>query len=331
MISPFIPFIVIIFAALCGVILTIYIFNKKRRHEAMVCPLNGHCDTVVNSEFSKFLGVPVELIGMFYYSMVALAYAVFLLVPILAAPLLTLAVFVTTMLAFLFSAYLIFIQLFYIKQYCTWCLGSAGLSTVIFGLSLFISGGSAVLLVAPYLNVVLGVYSLALALGLGSATFSVIFLGKFLKDLYVSHLEAQLMQLVSQVTWLALGLLFVMGAIGYVTPSAHGSAFPISPLHLVILLAMICGGALLDLLVAPRLIAISSGQDHMHKMGELRLLRRAALALAAIILVSWYVLFAMSTLSLSGSTLLVLMYVGLLVIGLVVSGFMEQRLAKKVF
>lgn len=329
MMLELLPYLIIIFAALTGVLLTIYIYHKKRSHEAMVCPLNGHCETVINSEFSKFLGIPVELIGMFYYSMVALSYGIFLTVPILATPLLTLAVFFATMLAFLFSAYLVFIQLFYLKQLCTWCLGSAGLCTLIFGISLFVSGGSAVLLVAPYIDVIMSIYALALALGVGSATFSVIFLGKFLKDLYVSHLEAQLMQIISQVTWLALAFLFITGAIAFVTPGASAHSLIFSPVQIFILLVMICGAALLDLLISPRLITISSGQDHMHQMGELRLLRRSALALLAIILVSWYVTFVLETISLSISSLTLLgIYILLVIIGLVVSGIAEHRLAK---
>lgn len=327
----FVKYAAIIFASLVGVLLTIYIFGKKRRHEAMVCPLNGHCETVVNSQFSKFLGVPVELIGMFYYSMVALAYAVFLFLPMLATPLLTIGIFAATMLAFLFSAYLIFIQVFYIKQYCTWCLGSAGLSTIIFAVSLLVSGGAAVLLITPYMGVVASVYSLALALGIGSATFAAIFLGKFLKDLYVSHLEAQLMKLVSQITWLSLGVLFVTGVGLYVVPVARGATFSLSPLTVSMLLILICGGALLDLLVTPRLITISSGKDHMHQMGELRLLRRAALAISSITLVSWYSLFALSTMPISSSRATLMAYGALLIIGLFISGIVEQRLAKKVF
>jgi uncharacterized membrane protein len=329
MLLEFLPYIVIVFAALTGVLLTIYIYHKKRRHEAMVCPLNGHCETVINSEFSKFLGIPVELIGMFYYTLVAVSYVVFLTMPLFATPLLTLGVFFATMLAFLFSAYLVFIQLFYIKQICTWCLGSAGLCTLIFGLSLYVNGGAAILLVTPYLPIVLSIYALALALGLGSATFSVLFLGKFLKDLYVSHLEAQLMRLISQITWLALSMVFMTGAIAYVTSNSVTTSLNFSPLHLVILLVMICAGALLDLIISPRLITISSGQDHMHQMGELRLLRRCALALAAIIVVSWYVTFALQTVPMAFSIQsLLITYGGLLIVGLLISGVAEQRLAK---
>src|SRR3989344_2947915 len=224
-----------ILAAFSGVVLTIYIHYKKRTHQAMVCPLNGHCETVINSEFSKFFGIPVELLGMFYYATVAMAYGFFVLAPSFTTPLLTVGTFFASTLAFLFSVYLIFIQVFYIKQLCTWCLGSAGLSTAIFAFSMYIFGGEGLLLIAPYLQAITSLYMLALALGVGSATFSIIFLVKFLRDLHVSSFEAELMRAISQITWLSLAILSMTGTIAFVLPG-NGTTPTISTIHIAMLL-----------------------------------------------------------------------------------------------
>ena len=327
------PHIVNIMAALIGVVLTIYIYYKKRTHQAMVCPLNGNCETVIHSEFSKFFGIPVELLGMFYYATVAMAYSFFVLAPDLTTPLMTVATFFASTLAFLFSVYLIFIQIFYIKQFCTWCVGSACLSTVIFVFSMYIFGGEGLLLIAPYLQTIISLYMLALALGVGSATFSIIFLVKFLRDLHVSSFEAELMRAISQITWLSLAILSMTGTIAFVLPG-NGTTPTISTIHIAMLLVTICAGALLDLLVTPRLVSISAGQDHAHHIGELHLLRRSALAFAAIILVSWYMSLALETITPLrkglDSQMLLIIYGGCILVGLIGSGFIELALNRRV-
>lgn len=321
------PYVLIIFAAFIGVILTIYIYHKKRSHETLVCPLKGHCETVINSKFSRFLGIPVELLGLFYYSAISLAYGIFLVVPLTATPLLTVAAFVASCLAFLFSAYLVFIQIFYIRQLCTWCLFSASLCTVIFGLSVFVSGGTALLFIAPYMGAVVSIYTLALALGVGGVTFTAIFLGKFLKDLHVSSVEAELMHLVSQVIWLALAALFMTGTIAYISVGQVASVAIFSPIQIMAVLVTIGAAAILDLLVTPRLIQISLRQDHMHQMGELHFLRRLALGLSGILLVSWYTSFILGTVpGLATYSLVIPVYFGLLIVGLLISQGIERFL-----
>lgn len=289
------PYVLIIFAAFVGVLLTIYIYNKKRRHAPLVCPLNGHCESVINSEFSKFLGIPVELIGMLYYSMVAVSYAVFLGLPLMTTPLLTVAAFLATVLAFLFSAYLVFIQVFYLKQICTWCLGSAALCTAMFGLSLYSAGGIALGFILPYIDYVLSGYAFGLAVGVGGALFSAIFLTKFLRDLHLSSAEAELLRAIFQVSWLALALVFMTGTIAFLAPGTTHNQVIFSPIQIVILVMMIGAGAISDLLLVPHLITISLQQPHDHQMGELRMLRKSALTLSFMVLASWIVAFVLGT------------------------------------
>lgn len=294
-----------------------------------MCPLNGHCDTVINSEFSRFFGIPVELMGMAYYAMVAMAYGIFLIVPLAANPLLTIGAFIATTLAFLFSGYLIFIQLFFIRQLCTWCLFSASLCTVIFSASVFTTGGTALLLLTPYVDYILSIYTLGLALGLGSATFSVIFLGKFLRDLHLSTIEAELIRIISQVTWTALAILFVTGSIAYILPMSQQGQPVFSPVQIIVLLVMMGVGALLDLLVMPRLMQISLQQDRTQQMGELKFLRRCALGLAAVTLVSWYVGFVLGTIKVTwGLHGTMVVYGVLVLVAVLASQVIEKNLSR---
>jgi uncharacterized membrane protein len=130
---------VIILAALGGFILAFYIRHKKQTHEKMVCPIGSDCDAVIYSEYSKFFGIPLEILGLFYYGLVAVGYALFLAFPVLASPLAVFGILTLTTAAFLFSLYLTFIQAFALKQWCTWCLMSAGICAIIFATALSIS------------------------------------------------------------------------------------------------------------------------------------------------------------------------------------------------
>lgn len=124
------------FSAICGFLIASYIFYKKSAHGTLVCPIGSNCDAVIHSPFSKFIGIRVEIIGLLYYGVVFMVYAYFVSAPDFTDYRLSSAVLVASVMAFIFSIYLTLVQLFSLKQLCTWCLVSAGLSTLIFLFSL---------------------------------------------------------------------------------------------------------------------------------------------------------------------------------------------------
>ena len=128
--------VIIIFIAFSGFLLAAYIRHKKVYKETLVCPLKANCDMVIFSDYSKIFGVPVELLGIAYYLIVAVAYGVFIFVSVDMPRFLLSGIFFATIVAFFFSLYLTYIQAFTIKQWCTWCLVSAGFCTAIFFLAL---------------------------------------------------------------------------------------------------------------------------------------------------------------------------------------------------
>ena len=127
-----IGYISILLAACAGVSLAAFIAHKKRAKETFVCPMKGECHGVITSRFGKFLGVPVEMFGIAYYTSIVTGYAVLLSGMLGNDLLLQYFLLLLTGGAFLFSAYLVFIQIAVLKQICTWCLTSAFLSTFIF-------------------------------------------------------------------------------------------------------------------------------------------------------------------------------------------------------
>lgn len=144
---PTIPYLIIIFVSFGGFLLSLYIRHKKVAKEALVCPLKFDCETVIFSDYSKLFGIPLELLGMTYYLIVAVSYGIFLglsglgggLMSIEIPQIIIFGILSLTIVAFLFSLYLTFIQAFALKQWCTWCLISAGLCTTIFSLAVLAS------------------------------------------------------------------------------------------------------------------------------------------------------------------------------------------------
>lgn len=117
---------------IAGFFLANYIRRKKTHGEELVCPIGTSCTRVVTSEHSKIMGIRIEILGMFYYGLIALLYAAIFFYPAFATDVITAGILGITVAAFAFSAYLTILQAFIIKEWCTWCIISAGLCTAIF-------------------------------------------------------------------------------------------------------------------------------------------------------------------------------------------------------
>ncbi len=127
----------IAFLGLIGFFVASHIYKEKRASRPLVCPLRFHCDSVVNSDYSKFFGISVEIFGMIYYFFIFLSYlAIILFGSNISLFFLILLSFISIV-AFIFSAYLVSVQAFILKIYCSWCLVSALISTIIFVLTLY--------------------------------------------------------------------------------------------------------------------------------------------------------------------------------------------------
>lgn len=130
-----ITIIAIMFLGLVGLFIASYIYNKKRKNKKLICPRYSDCDSVIHSGYSKLLNIPVELLGMIYYFFICFSYLSIFLFNITSKDI-SIVLFGISTLAFVFSVYLVLIQVFSIKHLCTWCLSSAFISFLIFVLSL---------------------------------------------------------------------------------------------------------------------------------------------------------------------------------------------------
>lgn len=129
--------LLVIFVAFGGFFIAFYIWHKKRHNEVLICPLESNCETVVHSRYSRLLGiVPVELLGLGYYALVAVSHALFLIFPTFHQGQSVMAIMAISVMAILFSLYLTYIQAVKLKEWCTWCLVSALFCLIIFFASL---------------------------------------------------------------------------------------------------------------------------------------------------------------------------------------------------
>lgn len=327
------PELLIIFAAFAGFSIAFYIRNKKHKNEHLVCHVGSDCSAVVHSDYSKFFGIPVELLGMVYYGWTAIGHGLLLAFPEFLPSWSALFLLTLSLIGFLFSAYLIFIQAFALKQWCTWCIFSACLCTVIFGSALFSFGAEVVSLLVRNQSIIIILHAVAMAIGLGAATLTDIFFFKFLKDFKISEGEADVMRTLSQVIWFALALVVATG-LGLFIPEAgelvQSSKFLVK---IIVVSVIIINGAILNLYITPRLSQISFGKEHEHKPGELHHIRKVAFALGGVSITSWYTAFLLGSLrsvSLPFFSLFAL-YLVVIAAGIIGSQIMEQSFSKKAF
>lgn len=125
-----------------GYIVARHIHHEKKAKRPLVCPMHFDCNAVVHSDYSKFLGVPVELFGMVYYAFISFSYLVSLAVSVFLPhslpPIFIAFVALSSLGAFIFSLYLVSVQTWVLKKFCSWCLVSAVICALIFVLTVLI-------------------------------------------------------------------------------------------------------------------------------------------------------------------------------------------------
>lgn len=104
--------------SLAGILVSLYLTYTKFSNTKIICSF-GDCNVVQNSEYSIILGVPVALLGTLFY------FLLFCLIFYKKSN----ALFLATILGFLYSVYLTYLEIFVIKAICQWCVVSAVIAT----------------------------------------------------------------------------------------------------------------------------------------------------------------------------------------------------------
>ena len=121
------------------------IHKSKQAAKPLVCPMRFDCNAVIHSDYSRFFGTPLEIFGMIYYSLVSLGYLVLIFVPGAIPEGWVNLLALISLLAFIFSLYLIGVQIFILKKGCSWCMVSALICFLIFLLTLYSYDFSAIM------------------------------------------------------------------------------------------------------------------------------------------------------------------------------------------
>ena len=120
--------------SLVGLALATYLSVTYLSGADLACGVGGGCGAVTTSEYSRFLGIPVALLGVGGYAALLLGSLATLGLPQPPAMLRWgLAGFACA--GFAFSAYLTATQAFLIGSYCVYCLTSAALMTALMALT----------------------------------------------------------------------------------------------------------------------------------------------------------------------------------------------------
>lgn len=127
----------IVLLNIIGLWVSFYIYNKKTKKKKLICPSRTGCDKVVNSKYSKIMGISLEVIGVLYYLFSIVIYSFIFLFSGQMFLIISLLFFIH-LVAFIFSLRLIFLQAFVIKRWCMWCLFSGFISISVFVLSFFL-------------------------------------------------------------------------------------------------------------------------------------------------------------------------------------------------
>lgn len=323
--------LVVIFAAFGGFIVAFYINHKKSTGESLVCPLNSDCAAVIHSAYSTFLGFPVQRVGMMYYALIALGYGFFLVYPDVVSPYVTFNMLALTISAFLFSLYLTFIQAFNLRQWCTWCLTSAGICTVIFWAAIRASDYGFIDLLIRNGDMLQLLHFLGFAIGIGGATMIDVLFFLFLRDFRISEGEAEIIRGVNEIIWFALGIV-IMASLGIWLSEQILLMTSYYLAKSVAIMVIIINIALLHLVISPLMFQKSFHGEHKERPQEMRMLRKLAFALLGVSVVSWYYAFAVvvSRPVMHSFAELLIIYATVIILGVAVSQYIEHSLSRRI-
>ncbi len=124
--------------SLAGLALATYLSVTYLSGADLACGVDGGCGAVTTSEYSRFLGIPVALLGVAGYAALLLGSLSALGLPQPPAAL-RWGLAGVAAIGFAFSAYLTAAQAFLIGSYCVYCLTSASLMTALMALTVVAS------------------------------------------------------------------------------------------------------------------------------------------------------------------------------------------------
>jgi uncharacterized membrane protein len=134
--SPPVSRMAIALLSLIGLIISGYLSLYKLGYLGFIQCTTGGCETVQSSRYAFFMGMPVAVWGMGAYVVLLTLSLVGLQPAWMRERWVAIALFATSSIGLVFTAYLTYLEAYVIHAWCQWCLVSAALVTLIFLLSI---------------------------------------------------------------------------------------------------------------------------------------------------------------------------------------------------
>lgn len=131
------PTLAVILLGLIGLIDAVYLTAKYYTQSSVFCSLlNNGCDLVTSSRYATIGGLPIALVGVVYYGVILFGAVSLWRKP---RPVVWNYLFLISAVGFMFSLWLLYLQIFIIRAICFYCIISAAASILIFIISLIYS------------------------------------------------------------------------------------------------------------------------------------------------------------------------------------------------
>ena len=116
---------------LVGLGIAAYLAYVEITHVEALCGPIGECNFVQSSPYARILGIPVAVLGVLYYLAIGALWAGQRYLGGRWANLTTPGLLGLALFGVLFSIYLTCLEIFVVRAVCTWCLGSAVVTTIL--------------------------------------------------------------------------------------------------------------------------------------------------------------------------------------------------------
>ena len=117
--------------AILGLVDTLYLVYQHYKKKPLICPVDHDCSVVTESKWNKIFFVRNDILGLLFYIGLLVAILITIFSPNLI-PNLYLLITIATGLGLLGSIFLVYIQLYVIKDYCFYCMVSAIINLLLF-------------------------------------------------------------------------------------------------------------------------------------------------------------------------------------------------------
>lgn len=110
--------------AAIGISETAYLIRKRLARERSVCVIGQECHQVVESKYNNILGIPNEIVGLGFYTVISLIMA-FLVIGVEPIEFWDVVAKILIGIGTIMSLVFVYLQWQVIKAWCFWCLMSA--------------------------------------------------------------------------------------------------------------------------------------------------------------------------------------------------------------